>query len=203
MKHMTLFVSAAVLLALAPGPGMFYVMARSLANGTKDGLRSSAGTFFGGMFHVLAAGLGASAILATSAIAFAIVKFAGAAYLVVLGVRMLLQRDVAPSLSLARPSTDALLQGIWTEVLNPKTALFFLSFLPQFVSANGHVFQQFLMLGSISVTLNTLADIAVACLAGPFGSKFAANRAWNRRQRTASGLGMIGLGVYVAASDAA
>lgn len=91
------------------------------------------------------------------------------------------------------------LQGIWTEVLNPKTALFFLSFIPQFVSASrGHIVLQFLVLGSISVGLNTLADLIVAFLAGAIAHKLRDNPNFTRRQRTASGAGMIGLGVYVA-----
>jgi threonine/homoserine/homoserine lactone efflux protein len=125
MNHFSIFFSAAVILAIAPGPGLFYVLARSMANGTRDGLRSSAGTFVGGMFHVFAAGLGISAVLATSALAFAAVKYAGAAYLVFLGARMILIRNEEPVATVEKKGTDPLLQGVWTEMLNPKTALFF------------------------------------------------------------------------------
>lgn len=202
MSRFPIFIAAAVLLAIAPGPGLFYVLARSMANGTRDGLRSSIGTFLGGLFHVFAAGLGLSAILATSALAFSAVKYAGAAYLIFLGVRMILARNQEPTLALEKTASDPLLQGIWTEMLNPKTALFFLSFIPQFVVAShGHVFLQFLLLGSISVCLNTSADILVACFAGPLGKRLGASKVFRRRQRTASGIAMIGLGVYVAAAD--
>jgi threonine/homoserine/homoserine lactone efflux protein len=202
MNHFSIFLSAAAILAVVPGPGLFYVLARSMANGTKDGLRSSAGTFVGGMFHVFAAGLGISAVLATSALAFAVVKYAGAAYLVFLGVRMILSRNEEPVMTAKTKGADPLLQGIWTEMLNPKTALFFLSFIPQFVVASdGNVFRQFFFLGSLSVCLNTMADVLVACFAGPLGQRLVASKVLRRRQRTASGIGMIGLGIYVAARD--
>src|SRR5215472_12374474 len=163
-----IFLTAAVLLAIAPGPGMLYVLARSLAGGRREGLLSAIGTFFGGMVHVFAAAAGVSIILAKSAVAFATVKYLGAAYLCFLGVRMILdaRRDEAPppsvsdglklesarttggaaapspsnSLSSATPGItlairrNPLWQGVMTEVLNPKTALFFLSFIPQFVN---------------------------------------------------------------------
>jgi threonine/homoserine/homoserine lactone efflux protein len=204
MHRFSIFFFAALLLAITPGPGIFYVLARSMANGTRDGIRSSLGTFLGGMFHVLAAGFGLSAFLATSASAFMVVKYAGAGYLVYLGVRMVKSRnaELMPSQLEEKEVTDPLVQGIWTEVLNPKTALFFLSFIPQFVDpAQGHVFRQFILLGCISVCLNTGADIVVACFAGPIGRRLASNQAFRRRQRTASGVGMVGLGVYVAMSE--
>jgi threonine/homoserine/homoserine lactone efflux protein len=95
-----------------------------------------------------------------------------------------------------------LAQGVVTEVLNPKTALFFLSFIPQFVSVSeGHVVAQFLALGAISITLNTSADIVVACFAGPLGTRMKQSVRFRRRQRTASGLVMAGLGIYVASAD--
>src|ERR1700756_4272970 len=157
-----LFLTAAVLLAIAPGPGMLYVLARSLAGGKREGVLSALGTFLGGMVHVLAAALGISIILAKSAVAFATVKYVGAAYLCVLGVRMILDarkekenagEEIAAS---NKPARNPLWQGVATEVLNPKTALFFLSFIPQFVNrSGGHVFLQFVLLGTISVCLNT------------------------------------------------
>ena len=201
-----LFLTAALLLAIAPGPGMLYVLARSLAGGRREGVLSSLGTFVGGMVHVLAAAAGVSVILARSALAFATVKYAGAAYLCFLGVRMILEarRDTGflPAEALA-PVRNPFWQGIATEVLNPKTALFFLSFIPQFVDrANGHVFLQFLMLGTISVTLNTSADLVVTMFAGPLGKKIRSSARFGRTQRTATGAIMIGLGTYLAASKA-
>jgi threonine/homoserine/homoserine lactone efflux protein len=198
-----LFLTAAILLAIAPGPGMVYVLARTLAGGRREGLLSSLGTFFGGMVHVFAAAAGLSIILAKSALAFAAVKYLGAAYLCLLGLRMILdsRRDEEIPLASAR-SKNPFWQGVMTEVLNPKTALFFLSFIPQFVNhANGHVFAQFVVLGAISVSLNTTADIVVTLLAGPLGQRIRESARFRRRQRTATGAIMIGLGTYLAAGE--
>jgi threonine/homoserine/homoserine lactone efflux protein len=200
--HFSLFLAAAVVLAITPGPGIFYVLARSLAGGRREGMHSSLGTLVGGFVHVVAAALGVSAILAASAVAFSVVKYAVAAYLVYLGVRMISSRHVEPVEEAAAGGNHAFSQGIVTEVLNPKTALFFLSFIPQFiVPAQGHVFGQFLMLGAISVALNTSADLVVAFFAGPLGRKLKQSARFRSRQRTASGLAMIGLGAWVAVGD--
>jgi threonine/homoserine/homoserine lactone efflux protein len=139
------FLSAALVLAITPGPGIFYVLARSLRGGRREGALSAGGTFLGGLVHVGAAAFGLSAILAASAIAFEIVRYAGAAYLIYLGFRMILSRhqDMNDGEEEARGGRSTFVQGVTTEVLNPKTALFFLSFIPQFVSA-----QQGLWLGS-------------------------------------------------------
>ena len=200
-----LFLSAALLLAIAPGPGMLYVLSRTLAGGKREGVMSALGTFFGGLVHVVAAAAGVSVILARSALAFATVKYAGAAYLCFLGIRMILDARMdttAASLEIA-PARNPFWQGIATEALNPKTALFFLSFIPQFVNRGaGHVFVQFVLLGTISVLLNTSADIVVTMLAGPLGDKIRKSVSFRRRQRTATGIIMIGLGTYLAASDA-
>lgn len=205
-----LFLTAAVLLAIAPGPGMLYVLARSLAGGKREGVLSALGTFFGGMVHVFAAALGVSIILAKSALAFAAVKYLGAAYLGFLGVRMILDArkdkdtDAAEvNAQATKPQRNPLWQGVATEVLNPKTALFFLSFIPQFVNrANGHVFLQFVILGTISVVMNTSADLIVIGLAGPLGERIRSSATFRRRQRTVTGAIMIGLGSYLATSDA-
>src|SRR5947209_4742453 len=180
LTRFTLFLTAALLLAIAPGPGMLYVLSRSLAGGKREGVLSALGTFGGGMIHVFAAALGVSIILAKSALAFATVKYAGAAYLCFLGIRMILDSrkgqpaaadDVAPDKPTAT-GRNPFLQGVATEVLNPKTALFFLSFIPQFVNrAGGHVFQQFIALGTLSVVMNTSADLIVIALAGPLGNR--------------------------------
>jgi threonine/homoserine/homoserine lactone efflux protein len=197
-----LFFAAALLLAITPGPGIFYVLARSLAGGKREGILSSLGTFVGGLFHVFAAALGLSAILAASAVAFHTVKYAGAAYLVWLGIRMIRTRNANMTVPATGPSTGAFRQGILTEVLNPKAALFFLSFIPQFVApAHGHVFFQFAVLGCVSVSLNTAADLVVVGMAAPLERKLKNSVRFRRRQRTASGLGMIGLGAYLAFAD--
>src|SRR6266581_1409494 len=129
-----LFFIAALILAVTPGPGIFYVLARTLGGGRREGILSSLGTFVGGMFHIFAAALGISAILAASAVAFHTVKYAGAAYLVWLGIRMIRTRNAEIVASASQPAAGAFRQGIFTEVLNPKTALFFLSFIPQFIA---------------------------------------------------------------------
>jgi threonine/homoserine/homoserine lactone efflux protein len=207
LTRITLFLTAALLLAIAPGPGMLYVLARSLAGGKREGVLSALGTFLGGMVHVFAAALGLSIILAKSAVAFAAVKYLGAAYLCFLGLRMILdaRRDNAnaePLLAAGRPPRNPLWQGVATEVLNPKTALFFLSFIPQFVNhASGHIFLQFVVLGTISVTLNTTADLIVIVMAGPLGERIRSSAVFRRRQRTVTGAIMIGLGTYLVTSD--
>ncbi len=202
-RHFLLFFAAALLLAITPGPGIFYVLARSLAGGRAEGLLSSFGTFVGGLFHVLAAALGVSAILAASAAAFHTVKYAGAAYLVWLGIRMIRVRNEETTVSRSQPpAAGAFRQGILTEVLNPKTALFFLSFIPQFIAPErGHVFLQFVLLGALSVLLNTAADLVVVVLAAPLERRLKSSVRFRRGQRVASGLGMITLGAYVALAD--
>jgi len=209
LTRLTLFLTAALLLAVAPGPGMLYVLARSLAGGKREGVLSALGTFLGGMVHVLAAALGISLILARSAVAFTTVKYIGAAYLCFLGVRMILDAHKEGAGTIEEVSLDAvnsrrnpLWQGVATEVLNPKTALFFLSFIPQFVNREaGHVFFQFVALGSFSVFLNTSADLIVILLAGPLGRLIRSSPVFRRRQRTVSGAIMIGLGAYLATSE--
>lgn len=197
-----LFFAAALVLAITPGPGIFYVLARTLAGGRREGALSSLGTFVGGLFHVLGAALGVSAILAASAVAFHTVKYAGAAYLVWLGIRMIRTRNAELIVGAERPAHHAFRQGILTEALNPKTALFFLSFIPQFIAPDrGHVFLQFLILGAFSVILNTAADLLVVFLAAPLERKLKTSARFRRGQRIASGVGMIGLGTYVAFAD--
>src|SRR6202011_578990 len=145
-----------------------------------------------------AAALGISIILAKSAVAFATVKYVGAAYLCVLGVRMILdaRKDTSAGDSIpqnVKVARNPLWQGVATEVLNPKTALFFLSFIPQFATReSGHVFLQFILLGTVSVALNTSADLIVILLAGPLGRSIRSSAWCNRRQRTAARAMMIG-----------
>ena len=199
-----IFLTAAILLAIAPGPGMLYVLARALGGGRREGLLSALGTFFGGMVHVFAAAAGISIILAKSALAFSAVKYLGAGYLCFLGVRMLLDArkdDSVSAVNLPR-GRNPLWQGVMTEVLNPKTALFFLSFIPQFVNrGHGHVFLQFVLLGTLSVMLNTSADIVVTLLAGPLGQRIRGSARFRRRQRTLTGAVMISLGGYLALGE--
>ena len=196
-----LFLTAALAVAVTPGPGIFYVLTRSLKGGRAEGVASSFGNSLGGLVHVLAAALGLSALLMASATAFTAVKFAGAAYLVYLGVRALLGRDDAPDApdpDGPSRSTEAFYQGILAEALNPKAALFFLAFLPQFVNQQGPVVLQILLLGCISVLLNTAVDLCVAGFAGPIGRRMRESVRFRRGQRMFSGCALIGLGAYLA-----
>jgi threonine/homoserine/homoserine lactone efflux protein len=201
--HFGLFLAAAVLLAITPGPGIFYVLARSLKGGRAEGLASSFGTALGGLGHVLAAAVGLSALLASSAAAFLVVKYAGAAYLIYLGIRTLRQHEALPGEHDAPPQSTWRVfgQGILTEALNPKTALFFLAFIPQFVDTQQPLMPQFVLLGSISVLLNTSADIVVALVAGPIGHWLKHSARFRTGQRHATGWALIGLGAYVAVAD--
>jgi threonine/homoserine/homoserine lactone efflux protein len=201
--HLIAFAIAATTVALIPGPGMLYVLARSLGGGRDEGLRSTAGTGVGGLVHVAAAAAGLSAIIATSATAFTVVKYLGAAYLIWLGARALLSRShEAPSLAAGRTApaaSNALRQGVLTEVLNPKTALFFLTFLPHFCQPeHGPLAVQVLVLGAVSVALNTLVDVAVAFAAGGISRRLRERPAMWRRQQVATGSILIGLGAYAA-----
>ena len=182
---------------------MLYVLARSLGGGRDEGLRSTAGTGVGGLVHVAAAAAGLSAIIATSATTFTVVKYLGAAYLIWPGGRALFSRDhEAPSVAArgtAPATSDALRQAVLTEVLNPKTALFFLTFLPQFCQPeNGPLAVQVLVLGAVSVALNTLVDVAVAFAAGGISRRLRARPRMWRRQQVATGGILIGSGAYAA-----
>jgi threonine/homoserine/homoserine lactone efflux protein len=198
-----LFLAAAAILALTPGPGMFYVGARTLAGGLGEGLASTLGTGLGGMVHVLAAAFGLSALILASAEIFTAMKLLGGCYLVWLGWRAWREAGRAlpvqaplPALGLIR----AFREGAVVEALNPKTALFFLAFLPQFVALDrSDVVGQFLLLGSICVALNTLVDAGVAVAAGRVRGQFGQRPGLLRRLRQGSaGLIMaLGLGVLL------
>ena len=203
--NLALFVAAALLLAVTPGPGIFYVAARALSGGRAEGIASSLGTGIGGMAHVLAGALGVSAIVLASAELFTVLKLAGAAYLVWIGLRTIraARRDAAaPLAGAATPPVGvrrAFREGAVVEALNPKTAAFFLAFVPQFVDpAAGPVALQFVLLGTISIVLNTLADVLVAIGAAGIRSGAAARPVLVRRLREGSGAAMVALGLGVA-----
>jgi threonine/homoserine/homoserine lactone efflux protein len=195
-----IYLSAAFILAITPGPGIFYVLTRSLKGGRSEGYASAVGTAIGGLFHVGAAAVGLSAILMTSALAFSIVKYMGAAYLIYLGVRTILQsnKEFTDDVEITKNGKRAVYQGILTEALNPKTALFFLAFIPQFINPEGGIVTQFIILGSISVILNTSADIVVATLAGSIGYQLKTYPRLRKGQHMFTGVGLIALGAYVA-----
>jgi len=194
-----LFLGAALVLALSPGPGMFYVAARSLGAGRREGVLSSLGTGVGGMAHVLAGALGVSALVLASAELFTLLKVAGALYLFWLGWRTF--RGAASGLDLAATGAAParpFREGMVVEALNPKTAAFFLAFLPQFVDPAGPVFAQFALLGAVSVALNTGVDVVVALGAGRLREGIAARPGVLRRLRQGSGAAIAGLGVALA-----
>jgi len=204
--QLALYFAAAFLLAVTPGPGIFYVAARSLAGGRAEGIASSFGTGLGGMVHVVAGSVGVSAIVLASAELFAVLKLIGAAYLIWLGIRTFqsARRDAAAALSgdAAAPpigSRRAFREGVVVEALNPKTAAFFLAFIPQFVDPTvGSVAVQFVVLGFISVALNTLADIVVAFAASRIREGAVARPALIRRLREVSAAAMVALGIGLA-----
>lgn len=194
------FLIAATLLAITPGPGIAYVVARTVAGGRAEGLASCVGTGLGGMLHVLAAAVGLSLVVAQSAVAFSLIKFVGAAYLVYLGVRMLMRKEVdevTPTVS-AQGARRALVEGVVVEALNVKTALFFLAFLPQFADPTAPLVPQLMLLGSICVALNTSVDVIAVGLAHCVLNAGVARAARARLMRRVSGVTMIGLGVFLA-----
>jgi threonine/homoserine/homoserine lactone efflux protein len=196
------FLLAATVLAITPGPGIAYVVARTVAGGRSEGIASCVGTAFGGMVHVLAAALGLTAILAQSAVAFSIVKYLGAAYLIYMGVRLLLSKSVATAKPEVRASgvARALRDGALVEAMNVKTAIFFLAFLPQFVVASEPVMPQIVLMGTVCVVLNTLVDVVAVFAASLLLESSTARAAREKVLTRVSGLTMIGLGVYLAAA---
>ena len=196
----TAFLLAATMLAITPGPGLAYVVARTVAGGRAEGLASCCGTALGGLLHVVAAALGLSLLIAQSAMAFNLLKYLGAAYLVYLGIRMLVRGQgvdaVTPAAALG--SRRALLEGLVVEALNVKTALFFLAFLPQFVAPGPTMAVQLALLGCICVALNTLVDVAAVRGAAQWARPGAARLARARLLQRVSGGTMIGLGAFLA-----
>ena len=192
-----LFLAAAAIVALSPGPGIFYVAARTLADGRSVGLASSLGTGLGGLVHVAAGAIGVSALILASAEAFTFLKLAGAVYLVWLGIKTAREARLdivaaARGASVGRAFRD----GIFVEALNPKTAAFFLAFLPQFVDpAHGAVWLQFFVLGLTSVFLNTAVDVVVVFMAARARSAALTRPTLLRRLRVAAGTAITGLGL--------
>jgi threonine/homoserine/homoserine lactone efflux protein len=173
IHHFGLFLASGILLNLTPGPDTAYILGRSMAQGRAAGVASAFGIGVGSVFHTCAAALGLSAILAASAWAFTAIKFTGGAYLIFLGIRMLLKRQ--PELSLPSnfrrsTATAAFRQGVLTNVLNPKVALFFLAFLPQFIDqASPAKIPAFLVLGLTFVTTGTIWCLVLAWFASVVG----------------------------------
>lgn len=198
---LSLFISVALVLVFIPGPNTLYVIARSIQQGRWAGIVSSLGVQVGTLFHIAAAACGLSALLLSSVIAFSFVKYAGAAYLIYLGVKTLLTKEKIEStrdiqeMRLSR----VFYQGIVVNLLNPKTALFFFAFLPQFIDvARGAAATQIVLLGLILVLLGTLSDLIYALLAGGVGNWLRGNLRFLRAQRYFAGSVYIGLGAATA-----
>jgi threonine/homoserine/homoserine lactone efflux protein len=194
-----LFAIAALALLVIPGPSVLYVVTRSVEQGRRAGLVSVLGLHTGTLVHIAAAATGLSALLLASATLFTAVKLAGAAYLIFLGVSRLVRRALPEERRVERASLGRVYgQGFLVNLLNPKTALFFVAFFPQFVvSGRGPVAVQVLVLGVVFVALGLLSDSTYALVAGTIGSRWRA-RAATRPRRQWSGLVLIGLGVVSA-----
>ncbi|WP_330230244.1 LysE family translocator [Nocardia sp. NBC_00508] len=203
MTHPVLFLLAAVTLVAIPGPNHLYITARSIAEGRRAGIASALGVETGTLLHVTAAAAGLSALIAASATAFGLLRYAGAAYLLYLAFRALRggndrEEPVMPSSSLGRVYLD----GVLVNVFNPKVVLFFLAFLPQFVDHHaGAVPLQIAVLGLVTALLGLGSDVVYALAAGSIGGWLRARPAFRRRQRYATGLVYLGLGAVAAFAD--
>ena len=202
--NLGVFAAAAALLLVTPGPAVLYIVARSIHEGRRAALVSVLGVHAGTLVHIASAAAGLSALLAASATAFSAVKYLGAAYLVYLGIRRLLDASTAVAVGpgAARSLRRAFVDGVVVNVLNPKTALFFLAFLPQFVDeGRGHVGAQILGLGALFVALGLMTDGVYALGAGSAAQWLRARPGFLSRERWVSGSMYIGLGVVAALSS--
>jgi RhtB (resistance to homoserine/threonine) family protein len=197
-----LFLAAGVLLNLTPGPDTVYILGRSVAQGREAGIAAALGICIGSIFHTCAAALGLSAILATSAVAFVAIKLLGGAYLVFLGIKMFLDRREKlslPSNFSQLTSVAAFQQGVLTNVLNPKVALFFLAFLPQFIDPGSSAkLLAFLLLRLTFVTTGTIWCLILAWFASAFSDRLRANETIGRWLNRAIGALFIFLGARLA-----
>jgi threonine/homoserine/homoserine lactone efflux protein len=204
LPNLPIFLLAALILLITPGPAVLYIVARSLDQGRLAGFVSVLSIEVGNFVHVLAATLGLSAILVSSALAFSIVKYLGAAYLIYLGVRRLLASEIPQQpATLKRQSLIRIFrQGVLVAILNPKTALFFFAFLPQFVDlSKSSLTLQLLILGCLFVLMAIVTDSLYALLAGTVGQWLKGTRSFLRVERYLVGTVYIGLGVMAALSD--
>lgn len=198
---LAVFAAASLALAVVPGPAVLYIVAQSVQGGRQAGVVSAFGVSTGGMFHVLAAVVGLSAVLAASAEAFTVVKLLGAAYLVYLGIRTLRSRDDRIAGQDAQPTLSSTYRrGVIVNILNPKTALFFLAFLPQFVDPDGSTRGQLAVLGLLFVAIALATDLLWALVAGTAGAVLRRSRTFLRVQRYVSGTIFVGLGALAAAT---
>ena len=199
------FMGAALALLLIPGPAVLYITARSASQGRVAGLDSVLAIETANFMQAVAAALGLSAILLSSALAFDVVKYLGAAYLIYLGIRKLMVSDNGAEDEDVKQESLARIywQGFAVNILNPKTALFFFAFLPQFVDpAKGNVVMQNLLLGAIFVGMAIITDSMYALLASSLAGKLTGNKRFQKGQRYFAGLVYIGLGITTALTGA-
>ena len=199
IENFYLFLTVSLVINLSPGPDMIYTAARSLSQGIKAGVFSAFGIFVGCMFHITAAVIGLSKVIEESVLVFSIIKYAGATYLIYIGIRSILnKKKTATQIGALPPLTSRKIffQGMLTNVLNPKLAIFFLSFLPQFINPQSdHLKQQIAFLGLWFDAQGTFMLIVVACAVGAFKNILQKNRAvWNWPEKI-SGLILFGLGL--------
>ena len=203
LASLGVFSLASLALLVVPGPSVLYIVTRSISQGRMAGLVSVLGVHVGTTFHIAAAALGLSALLMRSIVAFNVVKYAGAAYLIYLGIRRLLDDEslVQDGPVKERSLSRIFRQGIVVNLLNPKTALFFLAFLPQFVDVErGSVALQMLVLGSLFIVLGLISDGAYAHFSSFLGDRLRTSKTFARRERLFSGGVYLGLGVTAALS---
>jgi threonine/homoserine/homoserine lactone efflux protein len=200
-SRLALFVGAALLLLIVPGPSVLYIVTQSVSHGRRAGIVSVAGITTGTLVHIAAATVGLSALLASSALAFDVVKYLGAAYLIAVGIRRLAgwEREADPQARETRDLGRLYRQGIVVNTLNPKTALFFLAFLPQFVDpGRGTPWLQILALGLLFAALGFFSDGTWALVAGTLGERLRRSRRFPAVQRYVSGSVFVGLGAVAA-----
>lgn len=197
------FLLAATLLAIIPGPGVTYVVARTVLGGRLEGIASSLGAAVGGMVHVLAAALGLSLLIAQLPVAYSIAKYLGAAYLIYLGIRMLVSKAKTSEMPVIQraDARKAFRDGIIVEVFNVKTAMFFLAFIPQFVSTEQAMAPQFILLGTLCVLLNSTVDLIAVVAASRFASSGKPKVARERLLSRLSGATLLALGILVAIAN--
>ncbi|VWB89393.1 LysE family translocator [Burkholderia lata] len=207
ITHFGFFVLAVFLLNVTPGPDTAYIVGRSVAQGRGAGLMSAFGISAGCCVHALACAFGLTALLAASAAAFTVIKLVGAAYLIYLGVRMIFAKQAAePSGKAAaqaeKPLRQLFMQGFWTNVLNPKVVLFFVSFFPQFVSADSpHKALAFLTLGGVFVAMSTVWTSLVAWVAGSVTERFSGKPGVKKWLDRTVGSAFVGLGLRLATAQ--
>ena len=205
-SYWLLFLSAAVAINISPGPDMIYILSKTITQGRKIGIASSLGVCSGALVHVCAAALGLSAILATSALAFSAVKYVGAAYLVYLGIQALRSKgvtfDVPVKKSVAISGWKAFRQGALVDILNPKVAIFFMAFLPQFVRPElGHDAAQIFGLGVVVILIAVIVEAFIVLTAAQTTNFFRKNRRFSVWLDRVLGSVLIGLGIRLALTE--